>query len=168
METWQIVLIVVAVLVVLAVVAMFLARQKKAGAHRKREQAREHLQEAQVRGARADREQALAEEQAARARRERAEVEERAALAEQEARERSSAAERERAEAEQLRARAEKLAPDVVAGGHGPTTHTERVEQTQVVRERPGVAPQRDVVREEVVRDDRGTEGFSGDGATRR
>lgn len=168
METWQIVLIVVAVLVVLALVGLFLARRSKAGDHRKQEQAREHLQEAQVRGARAEREQALAEEQAARARRERAEVEERAALAEQEARERSASAERERAEAEQLRARAEKLAPDV-AGEHGRTARTEQVQQTQVVREQPGVPPQRDGVREEVVRDDPGHgDGYGGDGATRR
>jgi Tfp pilus assembly protein PilE len=167
-ETWQIILIVVAVLVVLALLALMAARSRKAGAHRKREQAREHLQEAQVRGARAEREQALAEEQAARARRERAEVEERAALAEQEARERVSHAEKDRSAAEELRAKAEKLAPDVV-NEHGRTaTHRERGEQTQVVREQPGVPPQRDVVHEEVVREDTPRDGYGGDGASRR
>ena len=170
METWQIVLIVVAVLVVLALLGFFLARRSKAGENRKHEQAREHLQEAQVRAARADREQALAEEQAARARRERAEVEERAALAEQEARVRASQAERDRSTAEELRAKAEKLAPDLARdhGQHG-TEHTERIEQTQVVRDHPGVPPQREVVREEVVRDDRGDrDGHGEDGAGRR
>jgi hypothetical protein len=169
-ETWQIVLIVVAVLVVLALLALLAARSRRAGAHRKQEQAREHLQEAQVRGARAEREQALAEEQAARARRERAEVEERAVQAEREARERAQHAERESSAAQELRAKAEKLAPDVTAdSGRSTAAHTERVEQTQVVREQPGLPPQRDVVREEVVRDDTTPrDGFGGDGATRR
>ena len=170
METWQIVLIVVAVLVVLALLGLLLARRSKAGAHRKREQAREHLQEAQVRGARAEREQALAEEQAARARRERAEVEERAAVAEQEARERAAHAEKDRSAAQELRAKAEMLAPDVTSDStRTAAAHTERVEQTQVVREQPGVPPQRDVVRQEVVRDDPAyRDGYGGDGATRR
>jgi FtsZ-interacting cell division protein ZipA len=170
-ETWQIILIVVAVLVVLALLALMFARRSKAGAHRKREQAREHMQEAQVRAARADRETALAEEQAARARRERAEVEERAAVAEREARERAEHAEHDRSAAQELRAKAEKLAPDVTADHNRPgDTHTERVEQTQVVREQPGVPPQRDVVREEVVREDDPAyrDGYGGDGATRR
>ena len=64
-----------------------------------------------MRGARAEQEQALAEEQAARARRERAEVQERTALAEQEARERAARAGEEQAAADELRAKAEKIAP---------------------------------------------------------
>jgi len=169
-ETWQIVLIVVIVLVVLAVLALLLARSRKAGAHRKQEQAREHLQEAQERGVRAEREQALADEQAARARRERAEVEERAAAAEREARERAQHAQEEQSAAQELRAKAEKLAPDVTADHGRPVSeHTERVDQTQVVREQPGVPPEREVVREDVVRDDPAyRDGYGGDGATRR
>ncbi len=124
MDTWLIVLIVVVAVVVLLLVALALSRRSKVAQNRKREQAREHLQEAQVRGAQADKEQALAEEQAARARRERAEVEERAALAEQEARERAAHAEEERAAAEELRARAEKLAPGLA------DSHTHRVDGT--------------------------------------
>lgn len=169
METWQIVLVVVLVLAVLAVLALLAARRNKAGTHRKQEEAREHLQEAQVRGARAEREQALAEEQAARARRERAEVEERAAAAEQEAHERASSADRERAEADQLRARAGELAPDVVGGHPQPgAEHTQRVDQTQVVREQPGVPPQREVVREDVVEDDASYRDGSGEGGAPR
>jgi FtsZ-interacting cell division protein ZipA len=160
-DTWLIILIVVAVVVVLALVALMAARKSKAGAHRKREQAREHLQEAQVRGARAERDHALAEEQAARARRERAEVEERAALAEQEARERAANAERDRSAAEELRAKAEKLAPGV-SNEHTRPVQTER---TEVVRERVDCEPpQRDVVAEDPANRD----GFGGDGATRR
>lgn len=113
MDTWLIVLIVVAVIVVLAVLALMWSKRSKVAASRKREQAREHLQEAQVRGARADKERALAEEQAARARRERAEVEERAALAEQEARDRAARAHEDQSAAQDLRAKAEKLAPDL-------------------------------------------------------
>jgi uncharacterized protein (DUF3084 family) len=126
-DTWVIVLIVVVVVALLALLALLLAKRSRAAGVRKREQAREHLQEAHVRGARADREQAAAEEQAAAARRELAETRERAALAEQEARERAARAGDERAEAEQLRARAEKLAPDLstrpeTAGRPNPET----------------------------------------------
>ncbi|WP_209305366.1 hypothetical protein [Blastococcus sp. CT_GayMR20] len=113
MDTWVIVLIVVVVVVLLALLALALSKRSRVANLKKREQAREHLQEAQVLSARADKDQALAEEQAARARRERAEAEERTALAEQEARERAARAGEQAKEAEQLRARAEKLAPDM-------------------------------------------------------
>jgi Tfp pilus assembly protein PilE len=160
-DTWLIVLIVVVVLVVLALLALMAARRSKAGAHRKREQAREHLQEAQVRGAAAEREHALADEQAARARRERAEVEERAAVAEREARERVEHAERDRTAAEELRAKAEKLAPGVTNENTGPV----QTERTEVVRERvDGVPPQRDVAADDPANRD----GYGGGGASRR
>ena len=118
MKTWVIVLIVVVAVIVIVAVALALARRSRAGQIRKQEQARQHLEEAHIRGARADQEQALAEEQAARARRERAEVQERTALAEQEARERAARAGEEHAAAADLRAKAEKLAPDVAADGY--------------------------------------------------
>ena len=120
MDTWVIILIVVAVVIVLAVIAMTMAKRSGVAQTRKREQAREHLQEAQVRTAKADREQALAEEQSARARREKAEAEERAAVAEREARERVAQAHDERSTAEELRAKAEKLAPGLNDGQAGP------------------------------------------------
>lgn len=111
MDTWLIVVIVIAVLVVLALVAVAITKRGGASKERKREQALEHLREAEVLAARADEEQALADEQAARARRERAEVEARTALAEQEAHERTVHAQQERSRAAELKARAEKLAP---------------------------------------------------------
>ncbi|WP_193616507.1 hypothetical protein [Goekera deserti] len=113
MDTWLIVLIVVAALVVLALVALALARRSR-NDPRKQAQAREHLEQARLHGARAEREQAAAEETAARARRERAEVEMRSTEAEQEARERAAHAERERAQAAELRAKAKKLSPHVL------------------------------------------------------
>jgi FtsZ-interacting cell division protein ZipA len=119
METWLIVLIVVVVVIVLAVLALAMAKRNGAAKVRKREQAREHLQEAQVRAARADQQQALAEEQAARARREQAEAQERATRAEQEAREIHASAHEDRSAAEELRAKAEKLAPGLTADRHG-------------------------------------------------
>jgi len=134
-DTWLIVLIVVVAVVVLLLAALLLGKRSRVAQNRKREQAREHLQEAHVRGAQAEKERALAEEQAARARRERAEVEERAALAEQEARERAAHAEEERAAAEQLRAKAQKLAPDLADG------HSHRVDgtaQTTAYPDQPG------------------------------
>ena len=118
MDTWVIVLIVVVAVVLLALLAITLGKRSQVNKVRKREQAREHLQEAQVRGARADKEQALAEEEAARARRELTEVQERAALTELEARERAARAGEDRSAAEELRARAEKLAPDLTADRH--------------------------------------------------
>src|SRR3954447_21336747 len=117
-DTWVIVLIVVVVVVLLVVAALVMSKRSRVAKVRKREQAREHLEEAHLRGARAEQEQALAEEQAARARRERAEVQERTALAEQEARERAARAGEEQEAADKLRAKAEKLAPDVAADGH--------------------------------------------------
>jgi hypothetical protein len=126
-DTWVIVLIVVAVVVVLALLAFMLSKRSRVANLKKREQAREHLQEAQVLSARAEKDQALAEEQAARARRERAEAEERTALAEQEARERAARAEEQAAEAQELRARAEKVAPDLARDGHaGPGSDLNR------------------------------------------
>src|SRR3954466_8738239 len=73
-DTWVIVLIVVAVVVLLALLALALSKRSRVAKVRKQEQPREHLQEAQVLSTRAEKDQALAEEQAARARRERAEA----------------------------------------------------------------------------------------------
>jgi FtsZ-interacting cell division protein ZipA len=114
-DTWVIVLIVVVAVIVIVAVALALSKRSRVAQVRKREQARDHLEEAHLRGVRAEQEQALAEEQTARARRERAEVQERTALAEQEARERAARAGEEQSAADQLRAKAEKLAPDVAA-----------------------------------------------------
>jgi FtsZ-interacting cell division protein ZipA len=116
-DTWLIVVIVVVAVVLLALLALYLSKRSRITRARKREAAREHLQEAQIRSARAEKEQALAEEQAAGARRELAEAQERAALAEQEARQRAARADEDRSAAEQLRARAQKAAPDLVSGG---------------------------------------------------
>jgi competence protein ComGC len=129
-DTWVIVLIVVVVVVLLALLALAISKRSRVANVRKREQAREHLQEAQIRGARADKEQALAEEEAARARRELAEVQERASLAEQDARARAARADEDRTAAEELRARAERLAPDVGADGHQPTRRLDGSETT--------------------------------------
>ncbi len=114
MDTWLIVLLVVIVLAVVALLALYRSKRSRIGNARKRELAREQLQEAQIRSARADKEQAMAEEQAAHARRELAEVQERAALAEKEARQMAARADEDRTAAEQLRARARKAAPDLV------------------------------------------------------
>lgn len=116
MDTWIVVVLVVVAVALIALLALYLAKRSRIGNARKREQAREQLQEAQVRSARADKEQAMAEEQAAHARRELAEVQERAALAEKEARELAARADEDRTAAEQLRARARKAAPDLVSG----------------------------------------------------
>ncbi|MCZ2810242.1 hypothetical protein O2W15_02220 [Modestobacter sp. VKM Ac-2979] len=120
MDTWLIVVIVIAVLIVLALVALAITKRGGASKERKREQALEHLREAEVLAARADEEQALADEQAARAQRERAEVEERTALAEKEAHEHTVHAQQERSRAAELKAKAEKLAPGLAQseGGH--------------------------------------------------
>jgi FtsZ-interacting cell division protein ZipA len=117
-DTWVIVLIVVVAVVLLALLALTMAKRNRINGAKKREQAREHLQEAQLRGAQAEKERAAAEEQAARARRERAEVEERSRLAEQEAQQRAGAAQEHASAADQLRAKAEKLAPGL-ADSHG-------------------------------------------------
>ena len=74
MDTWVVVLIVVVAVALLVVLALAMAKRNRINGARKREQARDHLREAELRGAQAEKEQALAEEQAARARRERAEV----------------------------------------------------------------------------------------------
>jgi FtsZ-interacting cell division protein ZipA len=117
-DTWVIVLIVVVAVVLLALLALTMAKRSRINSARKREQARDHLREAQLRGAQAEKERAAAEEQAARARRERAEVEERTRLAEQEAEQRAAAAQEHASAADQLRAKAEKLAPGL-ADSHG-------------------------------------------------
>ena len=111
MDTWLIVVIAIAVVAVLTVIGLALTKRGRAGEQRKREQARQHLHEAQLRGTRAEKEQALADEQAARARRERAEVDERAVQAEAEAQERSERAEEDRSAAQDLKAKAENLDP---------------------------------------------------------
>ncbi|HYH73427.1 MAG TPA: hypothetical protein VD764_09420 [Nocardioides sp.] len=138
MDTWVIVLIVIAVVVLLAVLALALSKRSRVANLKKREQARDHLQEAQVLSARADKDQALAEEQAARARRERAEAEERTAVAEQEARERAARAGEQAAEAEQLRARAEKLAPGLGTSDHTHDGNTREVPGQTVDPDQPG------------------------------
>ena len=61
MDTWVIVLIVVAVVIVLALLALALSKRSRVAQVKKREQAREHLQEAQLRGAQAEKERAAAE-----------------------------------------------------------------------------------------------------------
>ena len=138
MDTWVIVLIVIAVVVLLAVLALALSKRSRVANLKKREQARDHLQEAQVLSARADKDQALAEEQAARARRERAEAEERTALAEQEARERATRAGEQAAEAEQLRAKAEKLAPGLSNDAHARDGQTREVPVQPADPDQPG------------------------------
>jgi FtsZ-interacting cell division protein ZipA len=144
-DTWLIIVIVIAVLIVLALIALAVAKRGNAGKARKQDQARDHLQEAQLRTARADKEQALAEEQAARARRERAEVEERAAQAEREARERTAHAQGERSTAQELKAKAEKLAPGLshddghVGGAHGADV-TQQISREDIRREGTGGA----------------------------
>jgi FtsZ-interacting cell division protein ZipA len=153
-DTWLIVVIVIAVLIVLALIALAVAKRGSAGKARKQEQARDHLQEAQLRATRADKEQALADETAARARRERAEVEERAAQAEREARERTAHAHEERSAAQELQAKAEKLAPGmgrhdaahngVNDGGHVGTAQgadvTQQIRREDIRREGTGGA----------------------------
>jgi len=119
METWVIVLIVVAVL---ALIAAFVLVPRMRNDAKKQEQAREHLQEAQVRSNRAEQQQASAQEQVAAARRERAEVEERAALAEREAEQKLADARSEQAQADNLHQRAEHLAPGVSGDGSGDRT----------------------------------------------
>ncbi len=126
-DTWVIVLIVAVALVALALVALALAKRSRVAGAKRREQqrlqAREHLEQAQLRGAQAEKEQALAEEQAARARRERAEVEERTRLAEQQARQRAATAREHATAAEKLRAEAERLAPGLAdQNGHARVT----------------------------------------------
>src|SRR3954453_4056750 len=146
-DTWLIVVIVIAVLIVLALLALAVAKRGQAGKARKQEQGRDHLQEAQLRGARADKEEALAQEQAARARRERAELEERAAQAEREARERAAHAHEERSAAQELKAKAEKLAPGL---GHHDDGHvgtaqgadvTQQIRREDIRHEETGGAP---------------------------
>jgi FtsZ-interacting cell division protein ZipA len=134
MDTWLIVVIVIAVVVVLALIGLAMAKRGRAGEERKHEQAREHLQEAQLRGTRAEKEEALADEQAARARRERAEVEERAAQAEREAEERAGRAHEDRSAAQELRAKAESLDPGLRQGDTGPVRQNDAMTAEEPVR----------------------------------
>src|SRR4051812_43021751 len=114
-----------------------MAKRNGVAKARKREQAREHLQEAQVRAARADQQQALAEEQAARARREQAEAQERAARAQQEAQQMAAQAHEDRSAAEQLRAKAERLAPGLSSDG-AAGRHAVPAEGRPVPPDQPG------------------------------
>ncbi len=134
MEIWLIVVIVVAVVIAGTLIGLSVTRRGRAGGERKREQAREHLHEAELRGARAEREQALGEEQAARARRERAEVEERAMQAEREAQERAGRAHEDRSAAQELKAKAENLDPGLRQDDTGPIRRHDAVAAEEPVR----------------------------------
>ena len=112
METWLVIVLIVLALLVIAGVIWFSRVRTQQQTAARQAQAREHLDEANLRASRAQQEQATAEEQAARARRERAEAEERAAEVEREARKRLDTAEAERAEADAHYRRAEELSPD--------------------------------------------------------
>ena len=144
METWLIVVIVLAVLVALVLIGLSLAKRGRAGGERKRELAREHLHEAQLRGTRAEKEEALGEEQAARARRERAEVEERAMQAEREAQERAGRAQEDRSAAQQLKAKAESLDPGL------RQDDSLRPSDTGPIRRHDAVAAEEPVRRDEI------------------
>ncbi len=134
MEAWLIVVIVIAVVVALALIGLAMAKRGRTGGERKREQAREHLHEAQLRGTRAEKEEALADEQAARARRERAEVEERAMQAEREAQERAGRAHEDRSAAQELKAKAENLDPGLRQDDTGPIRRHDAVAAEEPVR----------------------------------
>ena len=144
METWLIVVIVLAVVVALVLIGLSMAKRGRAGGERKRELAREHLHEAQLRGTRAEKEEALGEEQAARARRERAEVEERAMQAEQEAQERAGRAQEDRSAAQQLKAKAESLDPGL------RQDDSLRPSDTGPIRRHDAVAAEEPVRRDEI------------------
>ena len=138
MEPWLIAVIVIAVVVLLVLAALALSRRGKAAKARKAEQAREALRDAQLRQARADKEQALADEQLARTRRERAEADERLVLAEQEAQGRATQAAADRTAATQLRAKAEKLAPGLAQRDAGRLEAEQRpnaVQQSNAVQQ---------------------------------
>jgi len=88
--------------VVLVALALTAGKKKREQRHEsQRVEARGHRDEAHLRGARADKEEAAAQEQKARAERERAEAEERAAVAR-----------REREASEHHAGRAEEVDPD--------------------------------------------------------
>lgn len=145
--------IVLIVLVLLALVLFLLVpRMRHKKQERKREQAREHLQEAQLRASHAKTEEAAAQEQAARARRERAEAEERAAMQEREASERAARAAEHHAQAQGLHEKARALAPDLVETQRGGNEHgtvvSDGTRQETVTRET--------LVSEPVVGDHRG------------
>jgi FtsZ-interacting cell division protein ZipA len=134
MDTWLIVVIVIAVVVALALIGLAMAKRGRAGGERKRELARDHLREAQLRGTRAEKEEALGEEQAARARRERAEVEERAMQAEREAQERAERAHEDRSAAQELKAKAENLDPGLREDDTGPIRRHDAVAAEEPMR----------------------------------
>ena len=93
----------IAIAVVVAVIALVGARKARAQRDEgRRIEAREHREEAGIRAARADAQEAEAEERAARARREQAHAEEQAALARQ-----------ERRAADERHEHADRLDPDV-------------------------------------------------------
>jgi uncharacterized protein YneF (UPF0154 family) len=111
MNAWQIVLLIVVIVLAVALIGWALSRRQMTA---KREtQAREHLNEARERQARAESTRAAAEEKAAQLRRERAELEQRAAQQEREAAQLAEDADRDEARAAELQARARKLAPQL-------------------------------------------------------
>ncbi len=109
LETWIIVAVIVAVVLIAALVLMRSTKGKRD--EQKRHQAHRLRQEAQVDAAQHEREAAAADEQAARARRERAEAEQRAAELERQAEERAARAGDLRGSAEDRLRRADKLDP---------------------------------------------------------
>jgi flagellar biosynthesis/type III secretory pathway M-ring protein FliF/YscJ len=102
MDTWLLIVLIVAAVVVLALVFMASRKARVRRDERNRVEAGEHREEARVRGARAERQQAEAEQQAARARAELADADEQAALAG-----------RQRRAAEERHQEAARLDPDV-------------------------------------------------------
>jgi hypothetical protein len=83
MDTGVIIAIVVGALVLIAAIVLASRMARERRLEGKRDQAREVRQEAQIRGAKADRQHAEAEERAARARKEQAIAEEQAAKADE-------------------------------------------------------------------------------------
>jgi hypothetical protein len=109
MDAWQIVLLIVVILLVLALIGWALSRRQVSA--KKEAQAREHLTEARERQARAESARAAADEKAAQLRRERAELDQRAAQQEREAAQLAQDADRDQTRAAELQQRAHKLAP---------------------------------------------------------
>lgn len=109
MDTWLIVVLIIVVIAALVVIGLAVSRRQASA--KKEEQAREHLNEARERQARAESARAAADEKAAALRRERAELDQRAAQQEREAATLAADADREQAKAAELTARAQKLAP---------------------------------------------------------
>ena len=101
MDIGLIIVIAIAAIALVALFALLGKRRRATRLEERRVEAREHHEEAQIRGARADRAAAEAEERAARARREQAVADEQ-----------SAAADRERRFARDLQERAAELDPD--------------------------------------------------------